>query len=335
MKCACLDPQGDTVNHWAPGIPWVSGIPAIDWQKKALATNPRNPTYRQFLANHLGALITAARGDGRDDEAAAAQRELTELHASDPRFAATDARLAAVMRGQAPKDNAERLALAQRAHDTARYATAARLWAEALEADPKLVESRQTQHCYNAACAAALAGSGNATDDPAPDADAKAKLRQQALNWLKSELAAWSKLLRSGPAQANGAIAQTLKHWQEDTDLAGVRDAEALRKLAEEERKGWDALWAEVKDLLEITQGPDPRMKNEVSVRPMRAMAHIKAVPAVRIPSSSFLRYSRRSLLACPVFAGGQRGCPKTAERFGPTTPKSIDPRWLLRHQAP
>ena len=52
---------------------------AIDWQKKALIANPRNPTCRQFLANHLSNLITAADGPGRDDEAAAAQRELAEL----------------------------------------------------------------------------------------------------------------------------------------------------------------------------------------------------------------------------------------------------------------
>jgi hypothetical protein len=231
---------------------------AIDWQKKALTANPRNPTYRQFLANHLKNLIKAARGLGRDDEATAAQRELAELNASDPLFAATEVRLAAVMKGQAPKDNDERLALAQRAYDTARFASAARLWAEALEADPKLAESRQTQHCYNAACAAALAGSGKAIDDPTPGDAAQAKLRQQALNWLKFELAAWSRLLQSGPPQANGAIAQTLRHWQEDTDLAGVRETEALQKLPGEERKAWDALWAGVKDLLKKTQDTRP-----------------------------------------------------------------------------
>ena len=37
---------------------------AISWQKKALATNPRHPTYRQFLRNHLTNLIEAAKGLG-------------------------------------------------------------------------------------------------------------------------------------------------------------------------------------------------------------------------------------------------------------------------------
>ena len=231
---------------------------AIDWQKKALAANPRNPTYRQFLANHLTDLIAAARGLGRDDLAAAAQGQLAELNSSDPQFAAVEARLAAVIRGAAPKDNPERLALAQRAYDTTQYATAAKLWADALADDPKLAQSRETQHCYDAACAAALAGSGKGKDDPAPAAAAKAKLRHQARDWLKSELAAWSKLLQTGPPQARQAIAQTLQHWHDDTDLAGVRETEALQKLPAEERKDWEALWAEWKDLLKKTRGARP-----------------------------------------------------------------------------
>jgi hypothetical protein len=40
-----------------------------------------------------------------------------------------------------------------------------------------------------------------------------------------------------------------LKHWQEDSDLAGVRDKEALEKLPEGEREAWRTLWAEVEAL--------------------------------------------------------------------------------------
>ena len=156
---------------------------------------------------HLTYLSKAARGLGREDEAIEAERELAELTASDPRFAALDARLAAMLKGEAPKDNAERLALAQRAYDTQRYATASRLWAGALEADPKLADDRQAQHRYNAACAAALAGCGKGKDDPLPDDASKVKLRRQALDWLKAELAAWSKILESGPPQSRPVVA--------------------------------------------------------------------------------------------------------------------------------
>ena len=43
-------------------------------------------------------------------------------------------------------------------YDTKHHAAAARFWAEALAADPKLGDDRQAGHRYNAACAAALAG---------------------------------------------------------------------------------------------------------------------------------------------------------------------------------
>jgi len=41
-----------------------------------------------------------------------------------------------------------------------------------------------------------------------------------------------------------------LRHWQEDSDLAGVRDAVALEKLPESERAEWKKLWADVEELL-------------------------------------------------------------------------------------
>ena len=135
-------------------------------------------------------------------------------------------------------------------YDRQCHAAAARFWAEALEADPKLGDDRQARHRYNAACAAALAAAGQGKDDPPPDDAAKAKLRRQALDWLKAELAAWTKLLESGPPQARPAIVQTLSHWKQDTDLAGIRDAEALAKLPEDEQKAWRTLWADVDSLL-------------------------------------------------------------------------------------
>ena len=168
---------------------------AVEWQRKALASNPAHPNYRQFLANHLTNLITPARGLGDAEGVAEAERELAKLRDSDPAMVALDARLAAILKGdQQPKDNAERLRLAQRAYDKALHATAARLWAEALEADPKLGDDRQAQHRYNAACAAALAGSRQGKDDPPPDEAARAKLRKQALDWLKAELSAWKRV---------------------------------------------------------------------------------------------------------------------------------------------
>jgi hypothetical protein len=40
-----------------------------------------------------------------------------------------------------------------------------------------------------------------------------------------------------------------LRHWQQDTDLDGVRDAKALASLPAAERDAWEKLWADVADL--------------------------------------------------------------------------------------
>jgi tetratricopeptide (TPR) repeat protein len=176
------------------------------------------------------------------------------------RLAAQAHRLPAVLGGTAqPADVAERLGFARMAYDTRRYAGAARLWGDALDADPKLAADRRAQRPYNAACAAALAAAGQGEDDPRPDDAARAKLRAQALAWLKAELAIWSRVIDAGPPQARPLVRQTLQHWKADRDLAGVRDPEALAELPAAERAAWAALWADVDGLLRDVAFPaDP-----------------------------------------------------------------------------
>jgi serine/threonine-protein kinase len=167
------------------------------------------------------------------------------------RLAALAARLPALLKGEdRPRDLAERLALAQMCYDAKRHATAARFWAEALAAEPKLGDDRAAQHRYNAACAAALAGAGQGTDDPRPDDTARAELRGRARDWLKAELAAWAKVLDAGDAQARPSAQKTLQDWRAAAALAGVRDADALAKLSEAERSAWRSFWTEVDALL-------------------------------------------------------------------------------------
>jgi eukaryotic-like serine/threonine-protein kinase len=230
-------------------------LDAVAWQKKALAASPRHPVYLHFLRNHYTNLIRVAKGLGDESLAREAQHGLDDLAATDPGFAALDARLAAVAGGGTPKDNAERLALAGRAHAMRRFALAARLWAEALAADPKLADDRQAQHRYHAACAAALAGSGQGKDDPKPDDAAKAKLRKQALDWLKAELSAWKRVSMIVEPGNKELVAKTLTHWKQDADLAGIRDAKELAKLPDEERAALKQLWGDVEALLTKVHG--------------------------------------------------------------------------------
>ena len=233
---------------------------AIEWQRKALAANAAHPKYRQFLTNHLTLLILAAEGQGRADVAIEARRELAELAAADPAKAILDEHLAAVLEAkETPRNDTERLQLAYRANEKGLHASSARLFAQAFANDPSLVEDRQTQHAYNAACVAALAGCGQGNDSPPPDEAARAKLRRQALDWLKAELAAWAKTLDSSPPEMKARISATLKHWKADTDLSGIREEKGLSSLSQEERAQLVQLWKDVDHLLTTGAGGNLR----------------------------------------------------------------------------
>ncbi|MDB5349542.1 MAG: pkn [Planctomycetota bacterium] len=235
---------------------------AIVWQRKALAANPRNPTYRQYLTNHVTNHIKACNGLNDTEGAAEARRQLAELQSTDPRFQALDQRLDALIRGEAAKDNAERLALAQRAHEKSLHAAAARLLGEALAINPTLGDDRRNNVRYNAACAAALAVGPVPTGrpesgrlEPALQDAEKAKLRAQALDWLKAELSAWKKVSFTIEPGSKELVAKTLAHWKADADLTSLRDDAALAKLPEDERAAFERLWADIDGLLTSVGG--------------------------------------------------------------------------------
>ena len=51
------------------------------------------------------------------------------------------------------------------------------------------------------------------------------------------------------------AVQQALRHWQQDADLAGIRDAAALAKLPADEQKAFSKLWADVAAVLKKAEG--------------------------------------------------------------------------------
>jgi serine/threonine-protein kinase len=167
-------------------------------------------------------------------------------------LAAVEGKLPALIRGESqPADNPERLAAADMCYIKGLHAASTRFYTDAFERQPALVEDRDPPHRYNAACAAALAGCGKGRDEPPPDARAQAALRTQALAWLRAERDVWSKALSEADPKARADALRWLRHWRKDVDLAGVRDPEALARLPEAERKGWELLWADVRALLE------------------------------------------------------------------------------------
>src|SRR5262249_31534082 len=104
-------------------------------------------------------------------------------------------------------------------------------------------------HRHHAIARAALAGLGQGMDDPRPDLAARTRLRTQARDWFRADLALCSEKLDAGNAKNAGVVMKALQHWKECLELYAIRDAEALAKLPEDERKEWQALWARVPEL--------------------------------------------------------------------------------------
>jgi tetratricopeptide (TPR) repeat protein len=145
-----------------------------------------------------------------------------------------------------PKGAAEQVQFAILCYDRKRFADSARLFADALLADPTLV---QLHHDFTAACAAALAGCGRG--DAPPAFAMQPKLRGLALDWLRADLRLQAKQLATNEPQVRPVIARSLQHWTVDPEFAGVRELSALAALPERERNDWKSLWAEVDRVLE------------------------------------------------------------------------------------
>jgi hypothetical protein len=137
-----------------------------------------------------------------------------------------------------------------------RYAASANLWQQAFHNQPDLASNPQSGNRYNAACAAALAGCAQGKDAGQLDAKEKSGWRDQARQWLQADLALWKQSAESGTLQDRQLVQAQMLHWQQDTDLAGVRESYALATLTAGERDAWCRLWAEVAAARNAAQTP-------------------------------------------------------------------------------
>ena len=157
-----------------------------------------------------------------------------------------DDRLQAITRGQArPAGAAECIELARLCCLRNLHATAVRFFTQAFAADPKLADNQAVSYRYRAACAAAQAGCGQDEGAARPDEVGRSRLRRQALEWLRADLARRASRLPAAP-QDRAVLVAVLRRWQNDPALAGVRDASALAKLPSAERARWQKLWADI-----------------------------------------------------------------------------------------
>jgi WD40 repeat protein/Flp pilus assembly protein TadD len=262
QKAIDLDPKDAQVHTNLGNALQMKGQldEAIARYRKAIDLDPKYPSAH-------GALGFALLNKGRFAEARDAFRQaLALVPKSDPfhalttqqlqqceRLMALDDKLSAVLKDEAkPADAIERLRLGMlcRQPYKKRYAAAARFYADAFTAEPKLADDLRYQHRYHAAVAAALAAAGKGEDAAKLPEKEQVRLRKQALDWLRAQLAAWANVIEEGSPEARPVVQQTLAHWQRDADLASLRDKVVLAKLPETERAAFVRLWADVDTLL-------------------------------------------------------------------------------------
>jgi tetratricopeptide (TPR) repeat protein len=228
---------------------------AVAAARRALALSPR-----YLLAEIALALALLQQGEFREARAAF-ERAVALLPPTAPlrrklqaqaeqcgRLLELERKLPAVLDGkQKPASEEERLELAVLCQDyKQRYAAAARLYADAFTADPKLVKDPRGGHVTRAARAAVLAAAGRGTDAGKLGAAEQTRLRHLALVWLRADLDAWAKLLDKSPAE----VGRALGGWQKEADFAPVRDPKALAQLPAGERAAWEKFWEDVAGLL-------------------------------------------------------------------------------------
>ena len=137
------------------------------------------------------------------------------------------------------------------------YFEATRLYTQATQAAPDLLETSEPFTRYDAACASLMAAQGAGCDASTLDAKVRGELRSQAFRWVTTELLKCKKQLARADAATIARLRKRLDHWKSDSDLASVRDP-GLLKLPEAERKGWQQFWVDVDALLRKL-GPPPQ----------------------------------------------------------------------------
>jgi Flp pilus assembly protein TadD len=169
------------------------------------------------------------------------------------RLVAADAKLPAVLSGkEQPKNIDEELQFALLCQQPCKrlFAASARFYLHAFATRPELADDVQAGHRYNGACTAALAGSGEGKDAKDRDEKERSRWRNQAREWLRADLAAWLTAIKDHPSQVRNLAQQTLRHWQNDRDLDGIRNPTALARLPAAEQEECRRMWTEVEAAL-------------------------------------------------------------------------------------
>jgi WD40 repeat protein/tetratricopeptide (TPR) repeat protein len=148
-------------------------------------------------------------------------------------------------------DSAQIIALAEKCQLVKKQYHTATVLSAVVFADPKIAGGPAAVYRYfNAACSAALAAAGEGTDAARLDERERSRLRKQAFEWLRTDLVLLTRRLESGRPEDRIQVQEFLRHWLQDPDIAGIRDATALAKLPVGEQEALAGLRADVEALL-------------------------------------------------------------------------------------
>ncbi len=194
----------------------------------------------------VGALAAFKRGDKLVVEQGLRLLSAPEVRDCE-RLVELDSKLPAVLRGKVePADADERADFARLCMYKQLHGVAARFYQQAFVDRSELADDLGSYRRYLAACAAALAAAGQGKDDPPLDEAARARWRQQAFAWLGADLALRAEQLARGKPADRARAREALEHWQQNKELAGLRDPAALAQLPVKDRETAHKLWADV-----------------------------------------------------------------------------------------
>ncbi len=144
-------------------------------------------------------------------------------------------------RERAPGSREDRLALIDLAEKKQFHDTVAELYQAGFKSDSSLTTEPRAIHRIRAARNAILASKSEKVA-----ADEASQWRQQALAWLRDELAMCDALRTAGTADDRAFATSRRESLSTDSDFAPVREADQIAALPEPEREAWVRFWKEV-----------------------------------------------------------------------------------------
>jgi hypothetical protein len=149
-----------------------------------------------------------------------------------------------------PQDRVERRLLTLYCVIRKQYLAAARLHMDGLTHEPRWADDLDSEARYDAARFAALVASGQGQDAAKLTEDERSRWRKRAVDWLRAELIRWAKHLETAAPLDRTICLDRLRWWQQEPNLAAIRDLDAVKKLPAAEQQACQKLWAEVEALL-------------------------------------------------------------------------------------